>query len=343
MNNLLKYVSSSGKIQTIIVWMVVFLVFFIQLLWINVELSLAMTIITLSGFMIVYYITQQILIPKVLIKRKRFAYIILSILMIIPLAYLCSRLEIATFKYFEVEPRHELRFVFSASRFFTLFTLAYAISNVIFFSRKMVEDARQKEELLSEKKILEVRVLKSQINSHFIFNALNNIYSMTYFKDEYTSGYVLKLAQMMRYVMEDCETELTPLSKDIEYIENFIDFQKLRFENDKDIIFSYNMEENSNVVVPPMIFQPLVENCFKHAPLDVDKNSYIHISLEVKDRTIRFVSENTQPLIRNKNSKGTGIGIENVRKRLLLYYGENYSLDITDGDCFKVELSISLH
>lgn len=113
---------------------------------------------------------------------------------------------------------------------------------MIFFSRKTTEDAKQKEKLLSEKKMLEVRVLKSQINSHFIFNVPNYIYSVIYFKDEYTSGYVLKLAQMIRYVMGDRETELTPLSKVIEYIENFIEFQKLHFENDKDIIFTCNME-----------------------------------------------------------------------------------------------------
>ncbi|MDR2037396.1 MAG: histidine kinase, partial [Bacteroidales bacterium] len=225
--------------------------------------------------------TQIVLIPKLLMKEKKVIYIILSIMMIIPLAYVCSRLEMYTFKHFNITPKHEYKFVFSGARFFTLFTLTYAISNIIFFSKKTTEDARQKEELLSEKKILEVRVLKSQINSHFIFNALNNIYSMTYFKDEYTSGYVLKLAQMMRYVMEDCETELTPLYKDIEYIENFIDFQKLRFESAKDITFSYDIGDNKDISIPPMIFQPLVENCFKYTPLEVNKNSLIHISLEV--------------------------------------------------------------
>ncbi len=167
---------------------------------------------------------------------------------------------------------------------------------------------------------------------------------MTYFKDEYTSGYVLKLAQMMRYVMEDCETELTPLSKEIEYIENFIDFQKLRFESDKDIVFTHNIENSSNILVPPMIFQPLVENCFKHTPLEVDKNSYIHIRLEIKDKKICFVSENSQPLIKNKSaSKGTEIGIGNVKRRLALYYNDNHTLNITDStDCFRVELSINL-
>jgi LytS/YehU family sensor histidine kinase len=226
----------------------------------------------------------------------------------------------------------------------TIYILVYAISNIIFFSRKTSEDAKLKELLLSEKKMLEARVLKSQINSHFIFNALNNIYSMTYFKDEYTSGYVLKLAQMMRYVMEDCETELTPLSKDIEYIENFIDFQKLRFENAKDITFVYKNKEDKNISVPPMIFQPLVENCFKHTPLEVDKNSFIHIMLEVKEKQIYFVAENSQPLIKNKSTSNVGgIGIENVKRRLDLYYNDNYTLNITDGvDCFRVELSINL-
>jgi len=248
------------------------------------------------------------------------------------------------FESLKIEIDHEFRFVFSISRYATILILTYSISNIIFFTRKTTEDAKQKEKLLSEKNILEVRVLKSQINSHFIFNALNNIYSMTYFKDEYTSGYVLKLGQMMRYVMEDCETELTPLSKEIEYIENFIDFQKLRFENDKNITFTCKVEDNTNISVPPMLFQPLVENCFKHTPLEVDKNSYIHILLEVREKQIYFVAENSQPLIKNTPTQSdTGIGIENVKRRLELYYENNYTLDISNNpDSFKVELSINL-
>lgn len=344
MKKIIKYIQSSIGLQALIIWTVIFIIMFIQMLWINAALSLTLAFVSITGLLIIYYVNQIILIPTLLIKGKKAGYVILSILMIVPLTYLCSRFEMIAFKYFEIEPKHELRFVFSSSRFFTLFTLTYAISSIIFFSKKTTEDAKQKEKLLSEKKMLEVRVLKSQINSHFIFNALNNIYSMTYFKDEYTSGYVLKLAQMMRYVMEDCETELTPLSKDIEYIENFIDFQKLRFENDKDIIFTYSTDGNTNFSVPPMIFQPLVENCFKHTPLEVDKKSYIHILLEVRGRNIRFISENSQPLIKNKSaSRGNGIGIENVKRRLILYYDNNYSLNISDNpDCFKVELSINL-
>ncbi|MDU1891314.1 MAG: histidine kinase [Dysgonomonas sp.] len=344
MSKIINYIRSSTKFQSVLVWLVIYIILFVQPLWASWKFSIIIASITIIFFLVVYYGTQRILIPKLLIKRKKTVYTIVSIVMIIIFAHLSARSEIFVSKILDVEPEHGLVFIFSVSRFVTFFTITYAISNIIFFSKKTVEDAKQKEVLLSEKKMLEVRVLKSQINSHFIFNALNNIYSMTYFKDEYTSGYVLKLAQMMRYVMEDCETELTPLSKEIEYIENFIDFQRLRFENDKDISFSHNIRSNSNIVVPPMIFQPLVENCFKHTPLDVDKNSYIHILLEIKENQIHFVSENSQPMIKNKSSlNNTGIGIENVKRRLVLHYENKYVLNIFDNaNCFRVELLIDL-
>lgn len=284
------------------------------------------------------------MIPKLIIKGRKVLYAFISIVMIIILAHTSAHTEIYVSEKLNVMPENGIVFFFSMSRFITFYTLAYALSTMIYFSRKTQEEAKQKEALLSEKKLLEARVLKSQINSHFIFNALNNIYSMIYFKDEYTSGYVLKLAQMMRYVMEDCETEITSLAKDIDYIENFIDFQKLRFENDKDIIFTYDIKNNGSIMIPPMIFQPLVENCFKHASLDVDTKSYVHIHLEADAKQIRFTSQNSQPMLKNGSStKGNGIGIENVKRRLTLYYENNYIFEIYNNtDYFKVELTINL-
>ncbi len=344
MNKIINYIRTSVGLQSIIIWLIIFLVLLIQPLWTNVRLSITIASTAFIGIVITYYLNQLILIPKILMRRHKVVYILFSIIMISLMAFICAKMEFFAINFFNVTPTHEIRFGFSVSRFFTFFILTYAISSIIFFSKKTTEDAKLKDKLLNEKKMLEVRVLKSQINSHFLFNALNNIYSMIYFKDEYTSGYVLKLAQMMRYVMEDCETELTSLSKEIEYIRNFIDFQKLRFESDKDISFTCNVNENMNISVPPMVFQPLVENCFKHTPLDVDKNSYIHITLEIKEKQIRFVSENSQPLLKQKpNVKENGIGIENVKRRLFLYYGDNFKLDTFAGaDCFKVELSINL-
>jgi len=106
----------------------------------------------LFSLLIIYYVTYRVLVPKLLIKGKKIAYVFFSILMIIPLVYICSRVEMLTFKYFDIIPRkHEFHHIFSASRFFTLFTLTYAVSNIIFFFRRATQDAKQKDELLSEK------------------------------------------------------------------------------------------------------------------------------------------------------------------------------------------------
>lgn len=344
MNRILNHIRSSKELQLIIVWTAVFVMSLIHMLWAGVVLALIITFITIVSLLIIYLMTQRILVPVLLIKGKKEKYIIFSFILLVSLAYICSLLEIYTFQYFEVESKDGSHFIFALAKFLALSILTFAISNIIFFSKKTVEDKKQKEKFLLEKRMLEMRVLKSQINSHFIFNALNNIYSMVYFKDEYTSGYVLKLAQMMRYVMDDCETEFTPLAKEIEYIGNYIDFQKLRFENDKNIVFTYNVKDNASISVPPMLFQPLVENCFKYAPLEVDPKSYVYIDLEADNKQIRFTSKNNQPVLKNNiSAKRMGIGIKNVKRRLFLYYGDSYSIDILDcTDHFKVELLIRL-
>lgn len=347
MNKIINTIWSSISFQKVALWFIVFVMAFPHNIMISLDLSFRVAFLTLGCIMIIYYFNQKVLIPRLMMRRKKILYIIFSLLTLFIVINVAARTE--TYLYHKLVkdplPYSEFKNVFSASKYVALLTMTYAISCMVSFANKAKETARQKEELLSEKKTLEVRVLKSQINSHFMFNALNNIYSMTYFKDEYTSGYILKLAQMMRYVMEDCETELTPLVKDIEYIENFIDFQKLRFESDKDITFTYQIDENVAFSIPPMIFQPLVENCFKHTPLEVDKNSYIHISLEAAEAQIHFVAENSQPLLKHKPVvKDPGIGISNVKRRLDLYYDEKYTLDITSNEqSFKIELSIYLN
>lgn len=347
MNKIIDFIRTSIGFQTLSVWIIVFVLAFPHNLWISVKLSFIVALLTLVSIMTVYYFNQKVLIPKLMIRGRKALYIISSLAMLFLVINVAARVE--TFLYYkfveEPLPFYEFKEVFSGSKYIALLTMAFAISSMVSFARKAKETARQKEELLSERKTLEARVLKSQINSHFVFNALNNIYSMTYFKDEYTSGYVLKLAQMMRYVMEDCETELTPLVKDVEYIENFIDFQKLRFECDKDISFTYQLGVNAALSIPPMIFQPLVENCFKHTPLDVDKDSYIRISLETDENRLHFVAENSQPLLKHESiAKEPGIGIENVKRRLDLYYDQRYTLNIFNNpDSFKIELSIFLN
>lgn len=354
MSRVIDYIRNKIGFQTLSLWLLVFILAFPHNLWISVELSFILAVLTLVSIMIVYYFNQKVLIPRLMMRGKKTLYIFSCIVMLLIMINFAAYLETTIYYKIIKEPVlndmikdslpfYEYKDFFSTSKYIALLTMSFALSSIVTFGQKAKETAKQKEKLLSERKTLEARVLKSQINSHFVFNALNNIYSMTYFKDEYTSGYVLKLAQMMRYLMEDCETELTPLIKDIEYIENFIDFQKLRFECDKDISFTCRIAENAALSIPPMIFQPLVENCFKHTPLEVDKNSYIRITMDVDENRIHFVAENSQPMIKHSPVvKDPGIGIENVKRRLDIYYDKNYKLDISNNpDSFKVELYIT--
>jgi LytS/YehU family sensor histidine kinase len=208
----------------------------------------------------------------------------------------------------------------------------------------MQEDSRRNELLFIEKKEMEMKTLKSQINTHFLHNALNNIYSMIYFgnRDE-AAKYVVKLSQMLRYVLDDCEAELVPMEKEMAYIENYIDFQKARFDTDRNIRFRCSRRSTGAIFLPPMIFQPLIENCFKYCPLE-EAGSYVHIDLEADDRQIRFASENTRHRIEpSPDKKHDGIGIKNLNKRLYISYRENYTLNIADErDVFRVELTINL-
>jgi len=353
MSKVIDYIRNKIGLQTLSLWVLVFVLAFPHNLWVSVKLSFVVAFLTLVSIMTVYYFNQKVLIPRLMMKGRKSVYVFSCIIMLLVMINLSAFLETTVYYAIIKEPIddmfkdgmpfYEYKDFFSTSKYIALLTMSFALSSIVTFGQKAKENARQKEKLLSERKTLEARVLKSQINSHFVFNALNNIYSMTYFKDEYTSGYVLKLAQMMRYLMEDCETEVTPLIKDIEYIENFIDFQKLRFECDKDISFTYHIDENAALSIPPMIFQPLVENCFKHTPLEVDCNSYVRISLDANAERIYFVAENSQPMIKHTPVvKDPGIGIENVKRRLDIYYDNNYKLDISNNpESFRVELSIT--
>ena len=210
----------------------------------------------------------------------------------------------------------------------------------IFYGHNQHHEGMNK--IMEEKKELEMKILKSQINSHFLHNALNNIYSMIYFgnKDD-AAKYVMKLSQMLRYVLDDCEADYVPISGEIKYIENFIDFQKSRFETAKNVTFNYVKRCDGEVLIPPMTFQPLIENCFKHCPLQ-DNDSFIHVEIIVGKSEIKYVSANTRARIKQSaDMNSNGIGIENLKNRLHLNYKDDYSLSVSDkGDVYKTELVI---
>ena len=217
-----------------------------------------------------------------------------------------------------------------------LFTATVAISVISVIQNTEKESQRIKNELKSEKLDMELRLLKSQMTPHFLFNALNNIYSLVYTKDDNAPQSVLKLSDMLRYVMVDCQVDMISLEKEIKYIDAFIDFQKMSMENKSNVIFEKKID-NNDFKIPPMILQPLVENSFKHSKLVSDPNGFVHFYLIQEKNDLVFIARNSikgmsLSIADSSKKPQSGIGLENVRKRLGLYYGDNYSFDAVQED-----------
>lgn len=207
----------------------------------------------------------------------------------------------------------------------------------------MLDERKQQNLLQREHRTqLELKYLRAQINPHFLFNALNCIYSLTMTQDSKAPDSVLKLSEMLRYVSDDCRSDRVPLHREISYIRNYIDFQKIRMEEEADVQFDCQVAD-PNCKIPPMLFQPMVENCFKHSGIINHQDAYIHILLRQDEKQLLFVAENSIPPaeLKTLNKERTGIGLSNVQQRLQLLFKDKADIKSTQTDNnYRIELCI---
>jgi LytS/YehU family sensor histidine kinase len=198
-------------------------------------------------------------------------------------------------------------------------------------------------QLLKEKTEAELAMLKGQINPHFLFNTLNNIYSLALKKSDLTAEAVVKLSEMLDYLLYECEADFVLIKKEIKLIQNYIYLQKIRYGDRLDIQFE--AEDTSDQQIPPMILLPFIENSFKHGAGIQSKKVWIKINLHFEGRSMHFYMLNSKSARKNKdnNQISGGIGLENVKKRLYLLYQNNYFLEIENlSDTFSVKLQIPI-
>lgn len=195
--------------------------------------------------------------------------------------------------------------------------------------------------LIALNKESELNELKKQLNPHFLFNALSNIYSIAYLGDKQTPDKILQLSKMLRYVIYETDVKFIDLSKEIEYLEYFIDFQKFKIKKEQQIDFNFS-QATENYKIAPLLLLPFIENAFKHSQIASEPNAWVSISLITKNNSIFFSVENTiskkaQPEILNNE----GIGLENIKKRVQLIYNTNATLEIFQKETFKITLTIN--
>lgn len=192
----------------------------------------------------------------------------------------------------------------------------------------------------------ELQFLKSQINPHFLFNTLNNLYALALLKSEQTPELILKLSQLMRYMLYECNEPKVSLKNEINYLNNYLDLEKLRQKDHTNITFTIKGEVVDQEIAP-LILMTFVENAFKHGANKVLQDPFVKIVLEVDNQKLIFTVENSIPDIVHENTsikRAGGIGLTNVKKRLDLLYNDKYNLSISNmSDIYKIELFLTLN
>ena len=203
-------------------------------------------------------------------------------------------------------------------------------------------EARQKN-IENEKLTAELNFLKAQINPHFLFNTLNNLYYLAYTRSSNTTEVIAKLSQMMRYMMYDSNHELVPLSKEIEYMENYISLEKLRLNEQIPIRFDVDGNPD-DILIAPLIFITFLENAFKHGVSSNQPKAWVNISIMMRGCECVYRVENSKlPASARDANQKSGIGLQNVKRRLDLSYPGRHTLNVESlPDRYAVQLNIQL-
>lgn len=219
------------------------------------------------------------------------------------------------------------------------YVLATFVETFLFAQKKEEETIRNKNENLQ----MELKFLKSQINPHFLFNALNNIYALSVIDSNRTQESIGTLSDMLRYVLYECEQPVVPIKKEIAYIRNYLDLFRLKSSKPFAIKTDFQVSDPS-VAIAPMLFIPFVENALKHGNIDYVADGYLEIKVHSDSRRIDFhVTNSVSERPAQKDAVG-GIGLENVKKRLDILYPNHHQLDIEKTPkSYTVNLSISLN
>ena len=304
--------------------------------------------ITNVGFAIAIYLNLYFLVPKFL-KQKHYIFYIFWLIVLLTLTSLIIQ-------FLFIYPLHSL---FGATSQFTSFnsnlhsayffaTLVYVVTTSFLkfikewlsmqdLNLKLAKSERQKLEA-------ELKTLKGQLNPHFLFNSLNNIYSLALIKSDKVPELILKLSDLMRHIIYEAKENYISLEKEIEFVDNFIALQKIRTSDQTKIKYSIKGDIPSGKIAP-LLFEPFIDNAFKHGLPGNDNSDHITIQFDFTEPDyIYFLLKNNFEDVEHWKKTNSGIGIENVKQRLKFLYNTNeYNLTINkENQIFSVLLKLKL-
>lgn len=213
----------------------------------------------------------------------------------------------------------------------------------VMFMRYAFETEQKKHALEKDNLVLQLETLKAQLHPHFLFNTLNSLYGMSLTGEPDTPAYILRLSNMMRYILYDCQQNQVALEKDIEFLDNYLEMEKKRYPQ-ANISFTVERGDDNNQMIAPLLLIPFLENSFKHGSHRIMDSGFIEGKLSITGQQLHFQLSNSVILstLQQKTKYG-GVGIKNVRKRLALYYPGRHELQIShDETMYTVNLKIAL-
>jgi sensor histidine kinase YesM len=302
--------------------------------------------ITLAASAILFYTNYTQLVDKQLSKRKYFRFIFSNILLILVLAVVVVAIKVACFglengPQFTHPMASRLRFMFVRELFSLLFI--YALSIIIKLLSSLFISQSEKKEEEKRRKEAELINLRQQINPHFFFNTLNNIYALIEISPEKAQNTVLELSKLMRYVLYENDNNLVPVCKELDFIKNYIELMRIRLTDNVDLRVDIRVSPTIDREIAPMIFISLIENAFKHG-VSHSRPSFIHIDFhQVADRIVCVVRNSYFPK-NGSDRSGSGIGLENLSRRLDILYPHKHILKCgQEGDVYVSELIVPLY
>ncbi|KAF5037883.1 Histidine kinase [anaerobic digester metagenome] len=298
----------------------------------EVILSLLLNVVT---FYTIYFAF-----PYLMKYKNRLAAACSGLIIIALLSGFRTPLEFISWKFFSSMPQEEL--VFEWAYFWNnlrLVIIAGIYAVLIWFMIRSFEAQKLRDELIKQQQAGELALLRSQINPHFLFNTLNNIYSLVYKKSDEAPPAIMKLSSIMRYMLYDATGDRVPLDKEIEYLRSFIELQKLRIRHPESVSFTIEGNTEGRTIAPMMLIS-FVENAFKHG--SKTHQPFLVIRLAVKNDRIAYEVVNyLRKTSLTRDNSESGIGLSLIKKRLALLYPGKHHLQITEeADTFRIKLEI---
>lgn len=287
------------------------------------------------------YTNTYYLIPEYLSKKRFFRYLAwLTFLTVIatPLEVFCL------YQNLRLYPQAQAELLQNQSAHGIFMFVVLSTTTIFSIAKEWLLQQRVQRDLERRNLQSELAFLKSQINPHFLFNTLNNLYALSLKKSDKAPELLLRLSEMMRYMLYECNHKTVPLEREIQYLQNYLELEKVRYGEKARIEFDYVVDDLEAYSIAPLLFIPLLENAFKHGLSHHLAGGFVEIALFAEGARLDFTIRNNKSQLKEDRYFKGGIGLKNIKRRLELLYPNHHDFTIEDApDSYAVYLQIDLN